>query len=45
MCSMAACSTGTLMVLQVVALNRIAGLKYASMSVHTRETAFKQSLL
>ena len=28
-----------------VALSRIAGLKYASMSVHTREAAFKQSLL
>ena len=31
--------------LQAVALSRIAGLKYASMSVHTRETAFKQALL
>ena len=27
------------------ATKSIAGLKYASMSVHTRETAFKQSLL
>ena len=31
--------------LQVVALSRIAGLKYAPMSVHTWETAFKHSLL
>ena len=31
--------------LQVVALSRIAVLKYASMSVHTWETAFKHSLL
>ena len=26
-------------------MSRIAGLDYASMSVHTRETAFRQSLL
>ena len=31
--------------IQVVALSRIAGLKYASMSIHIRETALRQSLL
>ena len=31
--------------LRQVAVSRIAGLKYVSMNVHTRQTAFKQSLL